>query len=128
MALILNRLKYQFTNNTNKQEQTGMVTKQQLDAMGKILPMQMMEVCGVETPCALLEDVIAVFKLNKSIANNLVENSMLQTVDYIVSDDGVLWITAEALLHFADRRQRWLTRKELITAYLQSVLPATQEG
>lgn len=105
-----------------------MVTKQQLDAMGKILPMQMMEVCGVETPCALLEDVIAVFKLNKSIANNLVENSMLQTVDYIVSDDGVLWITAEALLHFADRRQRWLTRKELITAYLQSVLPATQEG
>ncbi len=96
-----------------------MVTKQQLDAMGKILPVQEMEVCGVPTPCISVSSITNGLKRSsESILDRL-----LPDINYYIMD-GVTWVTVESLIEFIKGRQK-LPNKALITAYLQSVLPAT---
>jgi hypothetical protein len=102
-----------------------MVTKQQLDAMGKILPVQGMEVCGVEgTPCISVISITHGLKIGSAS----ILDKLLPDINYIMDVDGkTAWMTVECLIEFVKSRQK-LPNKTLITAYLQSVLPATQEG
>lgn len=100
-----------------------MVTKQQLDAMGKILPVQGMEVCGAEgTPCISVSSITNGLK----ISSESILDRLLPDINYYIMD-GETWVTVESLIEFVKGRQK-LPNKALITAYLQSVLPATQEG
>jgi len=93
-----------------------MVTKQQLDAMGKILPVQEMEVCGVPTTCISVSSITNGLK----ISSESILDSLLPDINYII--DGGAWVTVESLIEFIKGRQK-LLNKALITAYLQSVLP-----
>ena len=98
-----------------------MVTKQQLDAMGKILPVQEMEVYGVPTPCISVSSITNGLK----ISSESLLDRLLPDINYYIMD-GETWVTVESLIEFIKGRQK-LPNKALITAYLQSVLPATHE-
>lgn len=70
-----------------------MVTKQQLDAMGKILPVQGMEVCGAEgTPCISVRSITNGLK----ISSESILDRLLPDINYSIMD-GETWVTVESL-------------------------------
>ena len=104
------------------------MTKQQLDAISKVLPVQMMTVCGVEMPCIPLDAINQLLgvkgKLLEIKPYALIEG-MLQDLNYIADGDGKTWVTAEATLALV-KRQKSLLNKALIMEYLQSLITSEE--
>ena len=101
------------------------MTKQQMDAMivkmGSILPVQNVLVCEVITPCIATASIENVLK----ISAEEVTKRLLPEINYVTDDNGMQWVTVEALMEFVKGRQK-LPNKAIITAYLQSLITSEE--